>query len=70
MPHILQPKHAILKQQEVEKVLLKYNISLSQLPKIHLSDPGLPKEAIVGDVIKIERKDDSGVHEYFRVVIL
>jgi len=70
MPHILQPKHTILKQQEAEKVLLKYNISFSQLPKIHLADPGLPKEAIVGDIIKIERKEDGETREYFRVVVL
>jgi len=70
MPHILQPKHAILKSQEVEKLLTKYNISLTQLPKIHLEDPALPSGASVGDVIKIERKDDSGTHEYFRVVVI
>jgi DNA-directed RNA polymerase subunit H (RpoH/RPB5) len=70
MPHILQPKQTIIKAQEAEKILLKLNISLSQLPKIHLADAGLPKGAVVGDVVKIERKDDEGVHEYFRVVIL
>lgn len=70
MPHILQPKHTLLKSQEVEKILLKFNISLTQLPKIHLEDPALPQGASVGDVIKIERKDDSGTHEYFRVVVI
>ncbi len=70
MPHILQPKHIILKQNEAEKILAKFNISLAQLPKIHLSDPALPKGTIVGDVVKIERKDEEGTHEYFRVVIL
>jgi DNA-directed RNA polymerase subunit H (RpoH/RPB5) len=70
MPHLLQPKHTLLKPQEVEKILLKFNISLTQLPKIHLEDPALPKGASVGDVIKIERKDETGAHEYFRVVVI
>ena len=51
MPHILQPKHTIIKSQDAEKILLKYNVSLVQLPKIHLADPALPKGAIVGDVV-------------------
>lgn len=70
MSHILQPKHTILKQEEIDKILENYNISLSQLPKIKISDPALPEGANVGDVIKIERKDESGTHPYFRVVIL
>jgi len=68
--HILQPKHSLLKQKEVEDILEKYNVSISQLPKIKITDPALPEGANVGDVIKIERKDDSGTHHYFRVVII
>lgn len=70
MPHILQPKHTLLKPQEVEKILVKFNISLTQLPKIHLEDAGLPQGASVGDVVKIERKDETGNHEYYRVVVI
>ena len=68
--HILQPKHSIMKSDEVEKILLKYNISLSQLPKIKITDAAIPDGANVGDVIKIERKDQGGTHTYFRVVVL
>lgn len=70
--HILQPKHTILKQDEVEKLLEKYNISLTQLPKIKISDPAIPEKASVGDVIKIERKNEDGGKSaiYYRVVIL
>lgn len=68
--HILQPKHTILKQEEINKLLEKFNISLTQLPKIKLDDPALPKGANVGDVIKIERKEESETSVYYRVVIL
>jgi DNA-directed RNA polymerase subunit H (RpoH/RPB5) len=67
--HILQPKHSKLKQEEVAKILVKYNIALSQLPKISKKDSALPEECKVGEVIKIERKTEDGIQEYFRVVI-
>jgi DNA-directed RNA polymerase subunit H len=68
--HILQPKHSILKQKEVDELLGKYNISLGQLPKIKVTDPAIPDGANVGDIIKIERADEDGKHVYFRVVIV
>ena len=68
--HVLQPKHILLKQEEAEKILDKFNISLVQLPKIKVTDPALPNGANVGDVIKIEREDDSGEHIYYRAVVL
>ena len=37
--HILQPKHTKMKAEEVKDLLEKYNISLSQLPKIKSTDP-------------------------------
>jgi DNA-directed RNA polymerase subunit H len=69
--HILQPKQTKLKQEEIKKLLESYNISVSQLPKIKQTDPGIPKDCIKGDVIKIERKyDDSDkISLYYRVVI-
>ena len=67
--HILQPKHSKLKTDDVEKLLKEYNISLSQLPKINAEDPALPENSKVGDVIKIERKDDEGTVAYYRVVV-
>ncbi len=68
--HILQPKHTILKQKEAEGFLEKYNISLVQLPKIKITDAAIPEGANVGDIIKIERKDEDGVHVYYRAVVL
>lgn len=70
MPHILQPKHIILKEEDVDKLLEKFNISLTQLPKIKLDDPALPENSVVGDVIKIERKDEDKIVLYYRVVTL
>ncbi len=68
--HILQPKHTILKPKEAEKLLEEFNISLIQLPKIKITDAAIPEGANVGDVIKIERKDEDGTHVYFRAAIL
>jgi len=67
--HVLQPKHSKLKSEEVTKLLEKYNISLTQLPKIKFNDPGLPENCEVGNVIKIERKEKGKIIEYFRVVV-
>lgn len=67
--HILQPKHSKLKQEETAKLLRDLNISLSQLPKIKQEDPGLPSECKIGDIIKIERKEEGGTIVFFRVVV-
>ncbi len=68
--HILQPKHSKLKQEEVEKLLAKLNISLSQLPKINSDDSALPENCEIGDILKIERTDREGkINIYYRVVV-
>lgn len=69
--HILQPKHTKLKEKEAQELLAKLNISKAQLPKILSSDPALPEECAVGDVIKIERKehDSEKTTPYYRVVV-
>jgi DNA-directed RNA polymerase subunit H (RpoH/RPB5) len=66
--HVLQPKHTKLKPEEVKKLLEKYNLSVSQLPKIKLSDPAVPEGCENGDVLKIERKEEDKVHVYYRAV--
>ena len=55
--HILQPKHTKLKPEEIQEILNKYNISLSQLPKIKIDDAGVPDGCVIGDVVRIERKE-------------
>ena len=67
--HILQPKHTKLKPDEVKNLLDKYNISLSQLPKIKHNDSAAPEGCSVGDVIKLERKEEDKINIYYRVVV-
>ncbi len=67
--HFLQPKHSKLNEKETEELLENLNVSKAQLPKILFTDPGLPEECAVGDVIKIERKEGDKVNLYFRAVV-
>lgn len=67
--HILQPKHVKLKPEEVKKLLEKYNISISQLPMIKVSDSALRGECVRGDVVRIERREGDKTITVFRVVI-
>ena len=66
--HILQPKHTKLKKEETISFLDKLNISFSQLPKIKITDPALPKDCEISDVIKIERNFNDKIITYYRVV--
>ena len=68
--HQLQPKHLKIKAEEAKEIFDKYKISTSQLPSIKSTDKALPKEAKLGDVIKIERKSGDGEKTfYYRVVV-
>ena len=67
--HILQPKHTKLKPEEVKKLVEKYCISLSQLPKIKVNDAALPEGVVSGEVVKIERKEGDKINIYYRVVV-
>jgi len=53
--HTLVPEHTVLDEDELEGVLNEYHIKRTDLPKITRSDPALPEEAEIGDVIKIVR---------------
>jgi len=67
--HILQPKHTKLKPDEVKVLIGKYNITVSQLPKIKETDAGVPENCQSGDVVKIERKFGDKVKLYYRVIV-
>ena len=66
--HILQPKHTKLNSDEKEKILIKFNMALSQFPKISKKDPALPNGCETGDVVKIDRQGEVA-ETYYRVVI-
>ncbi len=67
--HVLQPNHTKLKPEEADKLTSGLNISLVQLPKIKITDPVLPEGSEVGNVIKIERKNEENKTTiYYRVV--
>ena len=66
--HALQPKHSKLKPEEVKKIIEKYNITVSQLPKISMKDPMIVDGFVPGDVLKIERKEEGKIVTYYRVV--
>lgn len=67
--HVLQPKHAKLKPEELKKLLDTFRISVGQLPKIKSTDPSVPEGSQRGDVVKIEREMDGKKLAYYRVVI-
>jgi len=67
--HILHSKHTKLNEKETEELLKGFNISKSQLPKIFLTDPLLPEGVEIGDIIKIERKEEDKINLYYRVVV-
>ena len=63
--HTLQPNHSKLTEKESEQLLLDLNVSKAQLPKILSTDPVLPEDCVIGDIIKIKRKEG----DFFRVVV-
>ncbi|MBS3074513.1 DNA-directed RNA polymerase subunit H [Candidatus Pacearchaeota archaeon] len=67
--HILQPRHIRLKKEEAEELLKRLNISVSQLPKIFITDTALPEGCQKGDVVRMERKYEDKIYPYYRVVV-
>ena len=71
MSHKLVPKHVLLKPEEAQLILDKYNIRREQLPKIFLKDPCAKSlGAHVGDIIRIDRDSfTAGSTTLYRLVI-
>ncbi len=67
--HILQPKHSKINKKEEDELLKRLNVSKTQLPKVKETDPALPEGVQIGDIIKIERRDEEEVFTYYRVVV-
>lgn len=54
--HTLVPEHTLMDEEELQEVLTEYDIKRTDLPKIKRTDPAIPDEAEVGDVVKIVRE--------------
>ena len=69
--HILIPKHSKLSDAQKEKLLEKYNISITELPRILKADPAIISlDTKPGDVIKITRNSQTaGEASFYRVVV-
>jgi len=68
--HTLVPKHIILNEEEIEKVLEEFQSTRSQLPKLSLNDPVAKYYGMkTGDVCKIIRHSPmTGESFYYRIV--
>ena len=68
--HVLVPKHEIISDKERIELMEKYNVSISELPKIRANDPGIRHLKVKhGDIIKISRNSISaGESVFFRAV--
>lgn len=68
--HILVPEHRKLSEEEAGNILVKFNISRRQLPRIKINDPAiLELEPKKGDIIEIKRNSIiSGKSLFYRVV--
>lgn len=71
LEHKIVPKHEILNEDDIKKLLSEYNIEKEQLPKIRVSDPAaISIKAKVDDVIRITRESPtSGKAFFYRMVI-
>ena len=69
--HSLVPKHEIMSNASVERVLKHYKITTEQLPKIKADDPVVTAiGAKKGQVLKITRNSiTAGKAVYYRVVV-
>ncbi len=69
--HMLVPTHTKLDAAAQQQLLVKYNISLKQLPQIKQSDPAIQHlTPTLGDVIQINRKSPTiGETSFYRVVV-
>lgn len=65
--HSLVPEHQILTKEEIDGILIQYNATISNLPKLFEDDPAaIAVNAQIGDVVRILRSHDNFV---YRLVI-
>ncbi len=69
--HIYVPKHEIVQEEDIGKILKNYNAKLEQFPYISVSDP-VVKEigGRPGDLVRISRQSPTaGEMSYYRFVV-
>lgn len=69
--HALVPKHSKISEKEKKALTDKYSLSMKELPKIFVNDPGLAHVgAKEGDIIKITRSSaTAGETTFYRRVV-
>jgi DNA-directed RNA polymerase subunit H len=53
--HELVPEHSVLAEDDLDSMLAEYGINRTDLPKIKQSDPAVPSDVEIGDVVEIVR---------------
>ena len=70
LSHKLMPELKILNKNETETFYKENNASPDLVPKIFSTDPAVvAMKAKIGDLIRIKRKDYTGIYTYYRVVV-
>jgi DNA-directed RNA polymerase I, II, and III subunit RPABC1 len=70
LAHKLTPEMKVLSDGEKTKVLNKFGINETQLPKIKSTDPAVVSlKAELGNIIRIQRDDGTGKYYTYRVVV-
>ena len=71
LEHVLVPLHEKLSDAEKKEILVKYNVTPLEMPKIRADDPAIRHLDVKrGDMIRIKRKSaTAGTSYFYRVVI-
>ena len=71
LEHKMVPRHEILNEEELKKILSEFDIEKEQMPKIRISDPAaVAIKAKVGDVVRVTRDSSTaGKDIFYRLVI-
>ncbi|MEK6922752.1 MAG: DNA-directed RNA polymerase subunit H [Nanoarchaeota archaeon] len=69
--YILVPKHILLSKEKAMEILAKFNLTVSQLPRIQKKDPAIVElNANVEDIVQIIRKSPTADETiFYRVVV-
>ncbi len=70
LSHFLVPEMKVLSDSEKSKLLSKFGIDETQLPKMPAKDQAAAAlKAVPGNIVRIERDDGTGKYTTYRVVV-